>query len=59
MIKAAFLSTAAAAAFALAASPAMAQDAGTIQVKVMGTAVLRNGEISRVEHGGIGLPAGT
>jgi outer membrane protein len=60
MIKAAFLSTAAAAVMALAATPAMAGSSdGQIQVKVLATAVLPNGEISDVNRDLIGLPAGT
>lgn len=42
------------------AAPASAQDQpGSIQIKVMGTAVLPNGEISEVVFDGLGLPAGT
>lgn len=60
MIKAAVLSTAAAAAMMLAASPALAGAAdGRLQVKVLATAVLPNGEITRVDRDLIGLPAGT
>lgn len=45
---------------ALAASPAMAQDrAGDIQIKVLGTAVLPDGEIDAVTVDAVGLPAGT
>lgn len=46
---------------ALAASvsaPAMAQDAGDIQIKVLGTAVLPDGEIDEVDLDDFGLPAG-
>ena len=60
MIKTAFLSTAAAAAMALAATPAMAGSSdGQIQVKVLATAVLPNGEITAVNRDLVGLPAGT
>lgn len=45
---------------ALAASPAMAQDrAGDVQLKVVGTAVLPDGEIEQVTVDAVGLPAGT
>lgn len=55
-----YLIGAAGAAIALAASPAMAQDrAGDVQVKVVGTAVLADGEIERVNVDAVGLPAGT
>lgn len=54
---AAALAIAAAAGFA---APASAQDEpGRIQVKLMGTGVLPNGEISEVLVDGIGLPPGT
>ncbi|MEM7688475.1 MAG: OmpW family outer membrane protein [Pseudomonadota bacterium] len=53
-----------AAALALVASPAMAQGdeedlAGEIQLKVLGTAVLPNGNIDQVNVDAVGLPAGT
>ncbi|MFC3099838.1 OmpW/AlkL family protein [Altererythrobacter lauratis] len=38
-------------------APAQAQDAGTIQIKAMGTAVLPDGKITRVITDNIGLPA--
>ena len=45
---------------ALATTPAMAQDrAGDVQLKVVGTAVLPDGEIDRVNVDAVGLPAGT
>lgn len=48
------------AAVAMAGSPAMAQDrAGKVQLKVVGTAVLPDGEIDRVNVDTVGLPAGT
>ncbi|MEM7666259.1 MAG: OmpW family outer membrane protein [Pseudomonadota bacterium] len=48
------------AAIALIASPAAAQDrAGDIQIKLMGTAVLPDGEIEQVNVDLVGLPAGT
>jgi len=51
------------AAFALAATPATAQDntdrAGDIQFKVLGTAVLPDGEIDQVNVDIVGLPADT
>lgn len=54
------LSAAACAGLALAATPAMAQDqAGDIQIKVLGTAVLPDGEIDSVNVDIVGLPAGT
>lgn len=59
MIKAAFLIGTAAAALSLAASPAAAQEAGDIQLKVLATAVLPDGKITDVVNDGIGLPAGT
>lgn len=60
MIKAAFLSSAAAAAMVLAASPAQAGASdGRIQVKVLATAVLPDGHITRVDRDLVGLPAGT
>tara|TARA_Y100000815_G_C13217711_1_gene453088 strand:- start:145 stop:816 length:672 start_codon:yes stop_codon:yes gene_type:complete len=55
-----FLTAAACAGLALAATPAMAQDqAGDIQIKVLGTAVLPDGEIDSVNVDLVGLPAGT
>lgn len=55
-----FLTAAACAGLALAATPAMAQDqAGDIQIKVLGTAVLPDGEIDAVNVDLVGLPAGT
>jgi outer membrane protein len=48
-----------AAAAGLAALPAAAQEAGDIQVKVLGTAVLPDGEIDQVNLDLVGLPAGT
>ena len=48
------------AAVAMASSPALAQDrAGDVQVKVLGTAVLPDGEIEQVNVDAVGLPAGT
>ncbi len=48
------------AATALAASPAMAEDrAGDVQVKVLATGVLPDGEIDQVNVDLVGLPAGT
>lgn len=48
------------AALALAGSPAVAQDrAGDVQVKLVGTAVLPDGEIDQVNVDLVGLPAGT
>ena len=56
-LSAAALAIAAAAGFA---APACAQEQpGRFQVKLMGSAVLPNGEISEVLVDGIGLPAGT
>ncbi len=47
-------------AMALAASPAMAEDrAGDVQVKVLATGVLPDGEIDQVNVDLVGLPAGT
>jgi outer membrane protein len=43
----------------LAALPAAAQEAGDIQIKVMATAVLPDGEIDTVDLDLVGLPAGT
>lgn len=55
-----FLTAAACAGLALAATPAMAQDeAGDIQIKVLATAVLPDGEIDSVNVDLVGLPAGT
>jgi len=48
-----------AAAAGLAAMPAAAQEAGDIQVKVLATAVLPDGEIDEVNLDLVGLPAGT
>ncbi|MDJ0643501.1 MAG: OmpW family outer membrane protein [Erythrobacter sp.] len=49
-----------AAAIALAASPAAAQERqGEVQLKVLGTAVLPDGEIDRTNVDLVGLPAGT
>jgi outer membrane protein len=59
MNKAAFLIGTAAAALAFAASPAAAQEAGDIQLKVFATAVLPDGKITEVVNDRIGLPAGT
>lgn len=48
------------AAAALAASPLAAQDrAGNVQIKLVGTAVLPDGGIDRVNVDTVGLPAGT
>lgn len=58
MIKAAFFSGTVAA-LALAASPASAQEAGDIQLKLFATAVLPDGKITEVVNDGLGLPAGT
>lgn len=47
-------------AIALIAAPAMAQDrGGDVQVKLLGTAVLPDGEIDQVNVDIVGLPAGT
>ena len=43
----------------LAAPPAAAQEAGDIQIKVMATAVLPDGEIDTIDLDLVGLPAGT
>ncbi|WP_209349361.1 OmpW family outer membrane protein [Pontixanthobacter sp. CEM42] len=46
--------------FAMIASPAQAEDrAGTVQAKVFATAVMPDGEITRVDVDTVGLPAGT
>lgn len=58
MIKAAFFSGTVAA-LALAVSPASAQEAGDIQLKLFATAVLPDGKITEVVNNGLGLPAGT
>ena len=49
----------AAALLAFAAHPAVAQEAGRFQIKLLGTAVLPDGKIKRVETDLVGLPAGT
>lgn len=55
-----FVLASACAAIALAASPAAAQDrAGDLQVKLVATAVLPDGEIDEVNTDLVGLPAGT
>ena len=55
-----YILASAGAALALVASPAMAQDrAGGVQLKVVGTAVLPDGEIDAVNVDLVGLPAGT
>ena len=60
MTRTALLSAAAALAMAIAAAPAMAGSPdGTLQVKVLGTAVLPDGKITDVLVDGIGLPAGS
>ncbi len=41
------------------ANPAAAQEAGDIQIKVLGTAVLPDGKINEVFLDAVGLPAGT
>lgn len=41
------------------ASPATAQDAGNLQVKILGTGVLPDGKIDRIDLDLVGLPAGT
>lgn len=48
-----------ASALALAATPAMAQEAGDVQVKVLVTGVLPDGEIDQVNLDLVGLPANT
>lgn len=48
-----------AAAITLTASPLAAQEAGDVQVKVLATAVLPDGEIEQVNLDLAGLPAGT
>lgn len=50
---------ASAAAIALVTNPVAAQEAGDIQIKVLGTAVLPDGEIDEVNLDLVGLPAGT
>jgi outer membrane protein len=47
------------AAIALASSPAVAQEAGDVQVKVLATGVLPDGSIDQVNVDLVGLPAGT
>ena len=60
MFKSLMLSSAALSALALAATPAMAGSSdGQVQVKVLATAVMPNGEITDVYTDLIGLPAGT
>lgn len=54
-----YVLTAACAAMALAASPAVAQEAGDIQLKVVATGVLPDGSIDQVNVDLVGLPAGT
>ncbi len=55
-----FILTSACAALALAASPVAAQDrAGDVQIKVVATGVLPDGEIDEVNVDLVGLPAGT
>ncbi len=55
-----YIIASACAGIALAASPAAAQDrAGDVQVKLVGTAVLPDGEIEQVNVDLVGLPAGT
>jgi len=54
-----FVLAAGCAAFAMLASPAMAQEAGDIQFKVVATGVLPDGEIDQVNVDLVGLPAGT
>jgi len=51
--------TALALALAGLAAPVAAQEAGEIQIKVLGTAVLPDGEIDQVNLDLVGLPAGT
>ncbi|QUL38009.1 OmpW family protein [Erythrobacter sp. JK5] len=54
------LTVIASAGIALAATPAIAQDrAGDVQVKVLGTGVLPDGEIDQTNVDLVGLPAGT
>jgi outer membrane protein len=43
----------------IGATPALAQDDMNFQVKLLGTAILPDGKISRVNSDAIGLPAGT
>ena len=60
MTRTALLSAATALAMAFAAAPAMAGSPdGTLQVKLLGTAVLPDGKITEVLVDGIGLPAGS
>jgi outer membrane protein len=40
-------------------SPALAADAGTVQVKLMATGVLPDGKIDKVNINAVGLPATT
>jgi len=47
------------AALAMTCSPATANDDGRFQVKLMGTAVLPDGEITDLQNNAIGLPAGS
>lgn len=55
-----YLIATACAGIALASAPAAAQDrAGDVQVKLVGTAVLPDGEIDQVNVDLVGLPAGT
>lgn len=56
-MKAAFLAATATAAAALLAQPAAAQGQGRLQVRLLGTAVLPDGEISEVDTDLVGLPA--
>jgi len=53
------LFAAAAAVFAMAAGHAQAQEAGTVQVKLLGTAVMPDGKITDVDTDLVGLPADT
>lgn len=57
VLKASIVASATAA--GLAALPAAAQEAGDIQIKVMATAVLPDGEIDTVDLDLVGLPVGT
>ncbi|WP_305097155.1 OmpW/AlkL family protein [Croceibacterium aestuarii] len=54
-----YAAAAALVAFTGFASPASAQDAGSWQVKVLGSAVLPDGKIDKVDLDLVGLPAGT
>ncbi|MCC6482976.1 MAG: OmpW family protein [Sphingomonadaceae bacterium] len=59
-MKSKFIWAAGAAALAMLAAPVQAQEvAGKLQVKVLGTAVLPDGKITKVLNNAAGVPAGT